>query len=81
MDIVADRVSRNVISNSMNKIIRNNEAANRQKKKKNRMQTEIMANGAVNDMVDNAVEQSSATTIQSALRNRKAKIDMMNQRQ
>ena len=38
----------------------------------NRMQNEIMAQGTVNDMVDNAVEHSAARTIQSATRNNKA---------
>ena len=37
-----------------------------------RMQNDIMANGVVNDVVDNAVNQSAATTIQSAVRNRNA---------
>jgi hypothetical protein len=37
------------------------------------MQTDIMANGIVNDMVDNAVNQpAAATKIQSAVRNRNA---------
>ena len=38
----------------------------------NMMQNDIMANGVVNDVVDNAVNQSAATTIQSAVRNRNA---------
>ncbi len=37
------------------------------------MQNEIMAQGAVNDMVDNAVNQSAAKRIQSAVRNKNAR--------
>ena len=36
------------------------------------MQSEIMAQGAVNDIVDHAVNQSAARTIQSAVRNKNA---------
>ena len=55
-----------------------NNAARQQKIKS--MQNEIMAQGAVNDMVDNAVNQSSATKIQSAVRNRNARKEVKQQK-
>jgi len=49
----------------------------RQKQIKN-MQNEIMAQGAVNDMVDNAVNQSAARTIQTATRGYNARNELGN---
>ena len=44
----------------------------------NKMQNEIMAQGAVNDIVDNAVSNSAAKTLQSAYRNKKAINETLN---
>ena len=79
--IVADRVSKNVVKNSFDKV----KNIDRQKAI-NKMQTDIMAHSIVYDMSDNAVNQAALKQpaiikIQSAVRNRTAKRDMMNQRQ
>jgi hypothetical protein len=62
--------ARKELGNKINNVARQQQIKN--------MQNEIMAQGAVNDMVDNAVNQSAARTIQTATRGYNARNELGN---
>jgi hypothetical protein len=78
-NIIANNVSRNVVKNSMNKIVRNQNAAT---KINSVIKGHLSRKDTRNEILKQASnEKTAATTLQSVIRNRNAKRDMMQQRQ
>jgi hypothetical protein len=78
-NLIADNVSRNVVKNSMKKIVRNQNAATKIGKViKGHLARKDRRNEIIN-LASN--EKAAATTLQSAMRNKTEKKNMMKQRQ
>jgi hypothetical protein len=78
-NLISDNVSRNIVKNSLNKIVRNQNAAT---KINSVIKGHLSRKDTRNEILKQASnEKTAATTLQNTIRNRNAKRDMMQQRQ